>query len=42
VSGVFLIPETLAIGEALADLELAIGAGNPDDFRDRVTFIRMY
>jgi hypothetical protein len=40
--GVLLIPEKLDIGEALADLELAIGAGNPNDFRDQVTFIPMH
>ncbi|MBL8166301.1 MAG: DUF5615 family PIN-like protein [Anaerolineae bacterium] len=39
--GVILIPETLAMGPALADLEVAIGAGVPDDFRDRATFIPM-
>ena len=39
MSGVILVPETLAIGKALDDLEVAIGAGRPDDFKDRVTFI---
>lgn len=39
--GVFLIPESLDVGIALAELELAIGAGNPQDFRDQVTFIPM-
>ena len=37
--GVILIPDTLAIGEALDELELFIGAGSPDDFEDRVIFI---
>jgi hypothetical protein len=37
--GVLLIPDTLSIGKALDDLELVIGAGNPDDFMDHVTFI---
>lgn len=37
--GVILISDTLAIGEALNDLELLIGAGNPDDFENRVTFL---
>ena len=37
--GVILIPATLAIGKALDDLEVTIGAGRPDDFKDRVTFI---
>ena len=40
--GVILIPTTLAIGEALRDLEIAIGAGEPDDFKDRVTFIPLH
>lgn len=40
--GVILIPTTLAIGEALSDLEIAVGAGEPDDFADRVTFIPMH
>lgn len=40
--GVILIPETLAIGKALDDLELSIRAGHPDDFRDRVTFIPLH
>lgn len=40
--GVILIPETLAIGEALNDLELAIGVGSPDDFKDQVTFIPLH
>ncbi len=37
--GVILVPNTLTIGLALNDLEIAIGAGQPEDFEDRVTFI---
>ncbi len=37
--GVILIPSTLGIGLALDELEVAIGAGKPEDFSDRVTFI---
>jgi hypothetical protein len=37
--GVMLVPNTLTIGLALKDLEIAIGAGQPEDFEDRVTFI---
>ena len=37
--GVILILTTLAIGQALSDLEIAIGVGESDDFTDRVTFI---
>lgn len=37
--GVILIPSTLAIGIALADLELLIAAGQAEDFENRVTFI---
>lgn len=37
--GVILVPNTLAIGLAVHDLEITIGAGNPEDFRDRVIFI---
>ena len=39
VPGVILIPGTLPVGQALHDLELTIGAGNPGDFADRVTYI---
>lgn len=39
--GVILIRETLAIGPALDELELVIGAGELDDFRNRVTFVPM-
>jgi len=42
MSGVILIPTTLGIGPALSDLEIAIGAGEPDDFKDRVTFIPLH
>lgn len=37
--GVILVPNLLAIGQALTDLEIAIGAGNPEDFADQVTYI---
>lgn len=37
--GVILVPNTLAIGIAVNDLEIAIGAGKAEDFADRVTFI---
>jgi hypothetical protein len=37
--GVILVPSTLPVGHALRDLEIAIGAGNPEDFADQVTFI---
>jgi hypothetical protein len=37
--GVILVPNTLALGLALNDLEIAIGAGQPEDFEDRMTFI---
>jgi hypothetical protein len=37
--GVVLVPNTLAIQLAVNDLEIAIGAGQPEDFKDRVTFI---
>jgi hypothetical protein len=40
--GVILIPDTLPIGKALDDLEVAIGAGSPDNFKDRVTFIPLH
>ncbi len=40
--GIILIPTTMPIGEALNDLEIAIGAGEPDDFVDRVTFIPLH
>ncbi|HVO68823.1 MAG TPA: DUF5615 family PIN-like protein [Aggregatilineaceae bacterium] len=39
VPGVILVPNTLAIGLALNDLKIAIGAGQPEDFEDRVIFI---
>jgi hypothetical protein len=37
--GVILVPNTLAIGLAVNNLEIAIGAGKAEDFADRVTFI---
>jgi hypothetical protein len=37
--GVILVPNTLAIGLAVNELEIALGAGRPQDFEDRVTFI---
>ena len=37
--GVILVPNTLAIGLAVNELEIALGAGQPQDFEDRVTFI---
>ncbi len=39
IPGVVLVPNPLAIGLAVNDLEIAIGAGQPEDFKDRVTFI---
>ena len=39
MAGVILVPETLAIGNALEDLELLIGASEPEEFSDRVMFI---
>ncbi len=39
MAGVILVPETLSIGKALEYLELLIGASDPEDFTDRVTFI---
>lgn len=39
MAGVILVPETLAIGKALEDLELLIGASEPEEFSDRVMFI---
>jgi hypothetical protein len=40
--GVILVAETLGVGQALDEIELAIGAGNLGDFKDRVTFIPMH
>jgi len=40
--GATLIPGTLAVGQALQDLEFAIGAGESDDFTDQVTFIPLH
>lgn len=40
--GVILIPGTLEVGQALKDLEIAIGAGLAQDFENRVTFIPMH
>ena len=37
--GVILVPNTLAVGVALDNLEIAVGAGQPEDFKDCVTFI---
>ena len=39
--GVILVPNTLAIGIAIDELEIVMGAGTFDDFQDRVTFIPM-
>lgn len=40
--GVILIPDTLSIGKAIEDLELIIGAGDPSDFEDQVTYIPLH
>lgn len=40
--GVILVSDTLGIGPALDDLELAIRAGKPDDFTNRVLFVPMH
>ena len=40
--GVILVPNTLAVGAALDNLEIAIGAGQPEDFTDCVTFIPLH
>jgi hypothetical protein len=37
--GVILVPNTLAIGLALNDLEVIIGSGRSEDFENQVTFI---
>jgi hypothetical protein len=37
--GVIAIHEDVAIGYAIRDLLIAIGAGNPEDFQDQVVFI---
>jgi hypothetical protein len=37
--GVILVPNTLAFGLSVNELEIALGAGRPEDFEDRVTFI---
>jgi len=37
--GVILVPNAFSIGLSLSELLTAVGAGKPDDFIDRVTFI---
>ncbi|MCA9905146.1 MAG: DUF5615 family PIN-like protein [Anaerolineae bacterium] len=39
--GVIIVPSTLEIGVAVAELEMAISAGKPEDFENLVTFIPM-
>jgi hypothetical protein len=36
--GVFLVPKSMAIGQAIDDLELAVQALSPDDCKDLVTY----
>jgi Domain of unknown function (DUF5615) len=36
--GVFLVPKTMPIGQAIDDLELAVTAQTPEDCQDQVTF----
>jgi hypothetical protein len=36
--GVFLVPKSMPIGQAIDDLELAVQALNPDDCKDLVTY----
>jgi len=37
--GVILVPSTLAIGKAIYELGVMIGAGQPDDFDNQVVFV---
>lgn len=37
--GVILVPSTLAISKAIHELEVIIGAGQPNDFVNRVFFV---
>jgi hypothetical protein len=38
MQGVFLVPKSMSIGQAIDDLELAVKAQTLDDCKDRVTY----
>jgi len=42
VPGVVAVPQTMPVGQALDDLELMIGAGQPADFENQVKYIPLH